>query len=54
MVKAGILEPAKVTRVAMQNNTRVATTFMTPESEVTFILVVAAAAPAGIAVFGLM
>ena len=41
MVKAGILDPAKVTRSALQNATSVASTLLTTES------VVAPAMPAG-------
>jgi len=34
MVKAGIIDPAKVTRSALQNATSVASTFLTTESAV--------------------
>ncbi len=34
MVKAGILDPTKVTRTALQNATSVASTFLTTESVV--------------------
>ena len=37
MVKAGILDPAKVTRTALQNATSVASTFLTTESAVATI-----------------
>ena len=37
MVKAGILDPAKVTRSALQNATSVASTFLTTESAVATI-----------------
>ena len=47
MVKAGILDPAKVTRSALQNATSVASTFLTTESCVANIKEPEAAMPAG-------
>ena len=47
MVKAGILDPAKVTRSALQNATSVASTLLTTESVVANIKEEAPAAPAG-------
>ena len=47
MVKAGILDPAKVTRSALQNATSVASTFLTTESAVASIKEDASAMPAG-------
>jgi chaperonin GroEL len=47
MVKAGILDPAKVTRSALQNATSVASTLLTTESVVGNIKEDAPAAPAG-------
>ena len=47
MVKAGILDPAKVTRSALQNATSVASTLLTPESVVANIKEDAPAMPAG-------
>ena len=47
MVKAGILDPAKVTRSALQNATSVASTFLTTESAVANIKEDAPAMPAG-------
>ena len=47
MVKAGILDPAKVTRTALQNATSVASTFLTTESAVATIKEPAPAMPAG-------
>ena len=47
MVKAGILDPAKVTRSALQNATSVAATFLTTESCVTNIKEETPAMPAG-------
>jgi len=48
MVEAGILDPAKVTRTALQNATSVASTFLTTEACVANIKEpVPAAAPAG-------
>ncbi len=49
MVKAGILDPAKVTRTALQNATSVASTFLTTESAVATIKEPAPAMPAGAA-----
>ena len=47
MVKAGILDPAKVTRSALQNATSVASTLLTTESVVSTIKEPQPAAPAG-------
>ncbi|MEG1576715.1 MAG: TCP-1/cpn60 chaperonin family protein, partial [Clostridium sp.] len=47
MVKAGILDPAKVTICALQNATSVASTFLTTESVVASIKEDAPAMPAG-------
>ena len=47
MVKAGILDPAKVTRTALQNATSVASTFLTTESAVANIKEDTPAMPAG-------
>ena len=47
MVKAGILDPAKVTRSALQNATSVASTLLTTESVVANIKEETPAAPAG-------
>ena len=47
MVKAGILDPAKVTRSALQNATSVASTLLTTESVVATIKEDAPAMPAG-------
>ncbi len=47
MVKAGILDPAKVTRTALQNATSVASTFLTTESAVANIKEETPAMPAG-------
>ena len=47
MVKAGILDPAKVTRSALQNATSVASTLLTTESVVANIKEAAPAMPAG-------
>ena len=47
MVKAGILDPAKVTRSALQNATSVASTLLTTESVVASIKEEAPAMPAG-------
>ena len=47
MVSAGILDPAKVTRSALQNATSVAATLLTTESVVSTIKEPAPAAPAG-------
>ena len=47
MVEAGILDPAKVTRSALQNATSVASTFLTTESCVAQIKEDIPAMPAG-------
>jgi biotin carboxyl carrier protein len=47
MIEAGILDPAKVTRSALQNATSVASTLLTTESAVSIIKEPAPAAPAG-------
>ena len=47
MVEAGILDPAKVTRSALQNATSVASTFLTTEAVVADIPQKAAPAPMG-------
>ena len=47
MIKAGILDPAKVTRTALQNATSVASTFLTTEACVANIKEETPAAPAG-------
>jgi len=47
MVQAGILDPAKVTRSALQNATSVASTFLTTEAVVANIKEAAPAMPAG-------
>ena len=54
MVKAGILDPAKVTRSAVQNATSVASTLLTTESVVSIIPEEAPAAPAGNPGMGMM
>ncbi|MCI7812479.1 MAG: chaperonin GroEL [Lachnospiraceae bacterium] len=54
MVEAGILDPAKVTRSALQNATSVAATFLTTESCVANIKEEAPAAPAGAQGMGMM
>ena len=54
MVKAGILDPAKVTRSALQNATSVASTLLTTESVVSIIPEETPAAPAGNPGMGLM
>ena len=54
MVEAGILDPAKVTRSALQNATRVASTFLTTESCVANIKEDAPAMPAGNPGMGMM
>ena len=54
MVKAGILDPAKVTRSALQNATSVASTFLTTESCVANIKEPAPAMPAGGGMGGMM
>ena len=47
MIKAGILDPAKVTRSALQNATSVASTLLTTESVVANIKEETPAMPAG-------
>ena len=54
MVKAGILDPAKVTRSALQNATSVASTLLTTESVVANIKEDAPAMPAGGPGMGMM
>ena len=54
MVDAGILDPAKVTRSALQNATSVAATFLTTESCVAAIKEPVPAAPAGNGGMGMM
>ncbi|RDU23961.1 chaperonin GroEL [Anaerosacchariphilus polymeriproducens] len=54
MVKAGILDPVKVTRSALQNATSVAATFLTTESVVANIKEDAPAMPAGAPGMGMM
>ena len=54
MVKAGILDPAKVTRSALQNDTSVASTLLTTESVVSIIPEETPAAPAGTPGMGMM
>ena len=54
MVEAGILDPAKVTRSALQNATSVASTFLTTESCVANIKEEAPAMPAGTPGMGMM
>ena len=54
MVDAGILDPAKVTRSALQNATSVASTLLTTEAVVTTIKEDAPAMPAGAAGMGMM
>ena len=54
MVKAGILDPAKVTRSALQNATSVASTLLTTESVVANIKEDAPAMPAGALGMGMM
>ena len=54
MVEAGILDPAKVTRSALQNATSVASTFLTTESCVANIKEDAPAMPAGGGMGGMM
>ena len=54
MVKAGILDPAKVTRSALQNATSVASALLTTESVVSIIPEEAPAAPAGNPGMGMM
>lgn len=53
MVKAGILDPVKVTRSALQNATSVASTFLTTESVVANIKEDAPAMPAGAGMGGM-
>lgn len=54
MVTAGILDPAKVTRSALQNATSVASTFLTTESVVANIKEDTPAMPAGAGMGGMM
>lgn len=54
MVKAGILDPAKVTRSALQNATSVASTLLTTESVVANIKEEAPAMPGGAGGMGMM
>ena len=54
MIKAGILDPAKVTRSALQNATSVASTLLTTESVVANIKEDAPAMPAGAGMGGMM
>ncbi len=54
MVNAGILDPAKVTRSALQNATSVASTLLTTESVVANIKEEAPAMPAGAGMGGMM
>ena len=54
MVENGILDPAKVTRSALQNATSVASTLLTTESVVANIKEEAPAMPAGGAGMGMM
>ncbi|MBQ8118706.1 MAG: chaperonin GroEL [Lachnospiraceae bacterium] len=54
MVKAGILDPAKVTRSALQNATSVASTLLTTESVVANIKEDTPAMPAGAGMGGMM
>ncbi len=54
MVDAGILDPAKVTRSALQNATSVASTFLTTESAVANIKEDTPAMPAGAGMGGMM
>ena len=54
MVKSGILDPAKVTRTALQNATSVASTLLTTESVVATIKEPAPAVPAGGGMGGMM
>ena len=54
MVKAGILDPAKVTRSALQNATSVASTLLTTESVVANKKEEAPAMPAGAPGMGMM
>ncbi len=54
MVKAGIVDPAKVTRSALQNATSVASTLLTTESAVSIIKEAEPAMPAGAGAPGMM
>ena len=54
MVDGGILDPAKVTRSALQNATSVASTFLTTESAVANIKEETPAMPAGGGMGGMM
>ncbi len=54
MVKEGILDPAKVTRSALQNATSVAGTLLTTESVVSAIKEETPAMPAGNPGMGMM
>ncbi len=54
MIQAGILDPAKVTRSALQNATSVASTLLTTESVVADIKEPAPVAPAGAGMGGMM
>ena len=54
MVEAGILDPAKVTRSALQNATSVASTLLTTEAAVGTIKEAAPAMPAGAGMGGMM
>ena len=54
MVESGIIDPAKVTRSALQNATSVASTLLTTESVVSIIPEEAPAAPAGNPGMGMM
>ena len=54
MIEAGILDPAKVTRSALQNATSVASTLLTTESVVANIKEETTAAPAGAGMGGMM
>ena len=54
MVESGILDPAKVTRSALQNATSVASTLLTTESVVATIKEDAPAMPAGNPGMGMM
>ena len=54
MIEAGILDPAKVTRSALQNATSVASTLLTTESVVANIKEETPAAPAGSGMGGMM
>ena len=54
MIKAGILDPAKVTRSALQNATSVASTLLTTESVVANIKEETPAMPAGAGMEGMM